>query len=759
MAIDPKSLTVDYRTLQAIPFRDRRALLYSSYADQINSALTPGQRANLFPSYYQRDAAAAKSALTGASGMLGGSGAANRERTGAGVGFSDSNTVEGQPEKKGPPAITASEFRAVESNPFLAGYVDKTVRKEKTTTTGGIYKNDNERVKILVNKLLAAGLTRQAALSIAANNMQESGSKLNTTIKGDKNLSNPSVGIAQWREGRFENLKKFAKEQDRDWTDLETQIDFQIHEMKTLKPSRKGRGNIPGKDDDNFITALNAAQSEEEREKILRENYEVGIYDSKNYYAYLNQVQKGVFEETAETAESAPPPDAMTVVQEVASQTASAAELKGTTVMSEKGTEVLVNEKGYALPVTSKMMHEGHGRTSEFGYGRGRLHAGVDLYATNPETGNLVVGDSAFVSAPISGKVTMVRVDRGRAGNYIEIKDKNGISHRFLHTAKTPAINPNTGEPWQVGETIEQGQTVTTITGSGTKFYNKVREFNGDYNAAVAYFDKNGWGDVNKPHLHYETRRDGRLINPAEIFPQLNDKKTTLQFANIEDRNKHLLATGQISQKQYDEAMSKPEAEKIETTTENLKENKVEPEIKKPLSIIDYSRTEDAKRKPEELKISAVETSTTQAQEVVPTQTATTTEEPQSQTTPVKTMAQGGIVPSYGENEIVTRAPTSGEVIQRTKISEYGSEQVKVEPISKMKAEALTPVKNDLDVAPQMNEDQQKPAMQRSSMTASKIPSSPYSNITSEIKKPTATALRAALQIRMGNTAMGDYVA
>ena len=58
-----------------------------------------------------------------------------------------------------------------------------------------------------------------------------------------------------------------------------------------------------------------------------------------------------------------------------------------------------------------------------------------------------------------------------------------------------------------------------------------------------------------------------------------------------------------------------------------------------------------------------------------------------------------------------------------------------------------------------MNEDQQKPPMQRSSMTASKVPSKPYSNITSEIKKPTATALRAALQIRMGNTAMGDYVA
>ena len=157
--------------------------------------------------------------------------------------------------------------------------------------------------------------------------------------------------------------------------------------------------------------------------------------------------------------------------------------------------------------------------------------------------------------------------------------------------------------------------------------------------------------------------------------------------------------------------------------------------------------------------VQVADTTITQAQEVVPTQTATTTEGPQSQTTPIKTMAQGGIVPSYGENEIITRAPTSGEVIQRTKISEYGAEQVKVEPVSKMKAEALTPAKNDVDVAPQMNEDQQKPPMQRSSMTASKVPSKPYSNITSEIKKPTATALRAALQIRMGNTAMGDYVA
>lgn len=755
MAIDPKSLTVDYRTLQAIPFRDRRALLYSSYADQINSALTPSQRASLFPSYYARDAAAARSALSGV-------GTANRERSGAGVGFSDSNAVEGQPDKKGPPAITASEFRAVESNPFLAGYVDKAQRDLRSKIS----------VKPQSPKEFFGPNIDVSKLPAGMRNNNPGNLKFNPDVKWE-GLVGPSENTDQ---GDFQAVFNSPLMGMRATAKLLTNK-YKKYGLNTFSKiiQTPNIGWTPGASAAQVENAAKQAgfgpndvldlDNPEILAKVMRGIIAQEHGPSSSLYSD-DLIKQGIAlssgkEISEERTESIETPNAMAVVERVASEIPSATELKGTTVMGEKGTEVLVNEKGYALPVTSKMMHEGHGRTSEFGYGRGRLHAGVDLYATNPETGNLVVGDSAFVSAPISGKVTMVREDRGGAGNYIEIKDKNGISHRFLHTARTPAINPNTGKPWQVGETIEQGQTVTTITGSGTKFYNKVREFNGDYNAAVAYFDKNGWGDVNKPHLHYETRRDGKLINPAEIFPQLSDKKTTLQFANIEDRNKHLLATGQISQKQYDEAMSRPE-------------------IKKPLSIIDYSRTEDAKRKPVEVSTSnpsetatAVATTSSTPPSAVPAvttaapaqgvttsgvTTAAVPPAPESTNYPIKTMAQGGIIPKSADTQIVQRN-MSGDIISATKVGENENERMNIEPISKMSADALTPAKNDMNISSQANEEQHKPPIQRSSITSSKIPNRPYSNIVSEVRKPTATALRAALQIRMGNTSMGDYVA
>jgi hypothetical protein len=254
MAIDPKDLTIDYRKIQAMPFRDRKALVYSSFADQVNSALTPSQRANLFPNYYVKSATSGATPGAGGDPNLSKTDYLNRARNG-GVSNSDYNRVSGRPEDRGPPQITASEFRAVESNPFLAGYVDKAGRKEKNNVIGGSYQHENARAAILVNKFVKAGLSRNAALSVVANNMQESGANLNTTIQGDKNLSSPSQGIAQWRAERLSALKEFAKRENRDWADLETQADFQILEFKTKKPALptqknpRGRGNVNTKDE------------------------------------------------------------------------------------------------------------------------------------------------------------------------------------------------------------------------------------------------------------------------------------------------------------------------------------------------------------------------------------------------------------------------------------------------------------------------------------------------------------------------------
>jgi hypothetical protein len=83
------------------------------------------------------------------------------------------------------------------------------------------------------NYLLNKGLTNIQAAAIAGNLEVESG--FNTSAEGDKGYSGGSSrGIAQWREGRLSNLKNFAGNQ---WTNMDKQLDFVLHELNTSEKS------------------------------------------------------------------------------------------------------------------------------------------------------------------------------------------------------------------------------------------------------------------------------------------------------------------------------------------------------------------------------------------------------------------------------------------------------------------------------------------------------------------------------------------
>lgn len=75
------------------------------------------------------------------------------------------------------------------------------------------------------------GYTLEQASGIAGNLQAESG--FDTNIQGDTNLSSPSVGIAQWRESRLDNLKRFAQQNGKPWNDLNLQLSFILHELRT----------------------------------------------------------------------------------------------------------------------------------------------------------------------------------------------------------------------------------------------------------------------------------------------------------------------------------------------------------------------------------------------------------------------------------------------------------------------------------------------------------------------------------------------
>ena len=85
-----------------------------------------------------------------------------------------------------------------------------------------------ERSKYIQQKLMSMGFTASAAAGVVGNLVQESG--LRTDAIGDNGTSG---GLAQWHNERLDALKRFAAARGKDWTDLDTQIEFLAEEMRT----------------------------------------------------------------------------------------------------------------------------------------------------------------------------------------------------------------------------------------------------------------------------------------------------------------------------------------------------------------------------------------------------------------------------------------------------------------------------------------------------------------------------------------------
>lgn len=125
-----------------------------------------------------------------------------------------------------------------------------------------------------------------------------------------------------------------------------------------------------------------------------------------------------------------------------------------------------IDLRHFHMPTTSRVI------TSNFGSRWGRQHKGIDL--------KVYIGDT--IRSAFSGKVRMVKYERGGYGKYVVIRHANGLETIYGHLSKQ-LVEEN--QVVRAGEVIGLGGNTGRSTGS---------------------------------HLHFETRLCGVALNPAILF-------------------------------------------------------------------------------------------------------------------------------------------------------------------------------------------------------------------------------------------------
>lgn len=622
MAFNLKEMTVDYKKLLRMVPTQRAAAAESGLLNDIISSLTPGQMVNLFPRYYREqlpDVGQVNRYSSGLDVVLSGGSKIrytnNNREYAAGPSLDEMKSdllkkgidvdnayetvgagiLENDPRVKYMKSVPTSELADMGFQRTHDEY-GKTLIKAIPTKTSQM--TDQEISNMISGSAMAtenAG-ERQRAIIREANKLGIDPSDLATVISYET-IGTFNPDIIGGKGNQYKGLIQFGPEEQRKYLKPGMTFDEQMVAVGRFLEDRGYKKWLENNPEASLMekrtalySTINAGspgkeywgRSDNGRDNIVTHTQKMFADDSR-HRGLATDLMKDSYKKVEGTAT----PEQIKTARESLSQR-EMAENENKLAKMVYGREnpyagtatPIENAAGYVHPVTGKMMHEGHGRTSEFGFGRNRLHAGVDIYSTDPETGKLRVGRDAPVNAPIDGTIVSVNRNRGLAGHFIVMKDENGLEHRFLHTDKNPAINPETGESWKVGERVKQGQTITYVTGSGTRFYDKVQEL-GDYQAAVDYFDRYGWGSVNKPHLHYEVRKNGKLIDPANVFPEYDVQtgsdpgKNRMLFSTEEDR---LLATGE---KPVAKDKTSP-APVTNATTALPPESKVEPTMTAP---------------------------------------------------------------------------------------------------------------------------------------------------------------------------------
>lgn len=129
--------------------------------------------------------------------------------------------------------LKKSEF-SKNRDKYYEGVMNGTIGAPDSTGTGSditstaplVGRGNSEKIW---NYFKKQGFSDAGTAGIMANLYHESGYKSEQRQLG----GGPGRGLAQWEGPRFTALQNFARERSKPWTDMQTQLDFLMHEMKT----------------------------------------------------------------------------------------------------------------------------------------------------------------------------------------------------------------------------------------------------------------------------------------------------------------------------------------------------------------------------------------------------------------------------------------------------------------------------------------------------------------------------------------------
>lgn len=212
------------------------------------------------------------------------------------------------------------------------------------------------------NRFKAAGIPDHVAAGLVGNLMQESGQRIDPRAVGD---NGNAFGAAQHNGDRREALFAFAEANGKDPADLDTQIDFILHEGQTTEKSA--------------FDAIMTAQTAEEAALIASERFwRPGVPHNERRQAYANSVLRslGVEPDTPQKI-AADTMEALGIERQVAEEALQVAAVSSqgpaTTVRTKEGK---IEPRLYS-PMSGEIL-QAHNAAAGVAYISERVNAGIE---------------------------------------------------------------------------------------------------------------------------------------------------------------------------------------------------------------------------------------------------------------------------------------------------------------------------------------------------------------------------------------------